>query len=284
MDHLEPVQNSEFLYNLLLQPKDSYSEDAKYFVDFLSSRQLKVNLHNLKLYVEYLNQIIEGRQLSASTYNKRLQGAKKRLRYIFTISPESFSVLNRYRFEEALKTFKPKKINSTAVPFENLLTNEEVQLLVSESEDKTASLVIEFLYATGLRISEALGVLLSNIVPSNGKDVVTVMGKGSKERRVFASHALIRKIRGYFNGTTFLFEHKGKRYNRISISNRISLQGKIILGKKISAHTLRHSFATTTLEKTGNLKGVSKYLGHSSVSTTANLYIHSELLWEDVSK
>ena len=91
-------------------------------------------------------------------------------------------------------------------------------------------------------------------------------------------------VHNYFGGSVFLFEHNGKPYNRISITNRIGIQGKILLGKNISAHTFRHSFATATLEKTKNLKGVSKYLGHSSVSTTANLYIHSELSWEDISQ
>ncbi len=282
MDNPVPAQNVNYLYDLLLQPNDSYSDDAKYFVDFLSFHGLEVTVNGLKLYVDHLNEIKDGRKLSASTFNKRLQGAKKRLRYMFAHSPESFSVLNRYRFEEALKTFKPKKINSTSVSAENVLTPGEVQLLITDSEDKTVSLIVEFLYATGLRISETLGILLSNIVPNNGKSIVTVEGKGSKERRVFVSHELIRKVRWYFQGSTFLFEHNGNQYNRISITNRIAIQGKIILGKKISAHTLRHSFATATLKRTGNLKGVSKYLGHSSVSTTANLYIHSELSWEDI--
>ena len=53
-----------------------------------------------------------------------------------------------------------------------------------------------------------------------------------------------------------------------------------ILRKDISAHTLRHSFATRMIDEGKSIKGVSKYLGHSNVSTTLDLYVHSELDWE----
>ena len=69
-------------------------------------------------------------------------------------------------------------------------------------------------------------------------------------------------------GVTYLSEH--------------ALAGKMILGKEISAHTFRHSWATHTLKRTKNLKGVSKYLGHTSTSTTADLYVHDELTPDDV--
>jgi len=142
--------------------------------------------------------------------------------------------------------------------------------------------MIEFLFATGLRISEMLGILLTDIVRSNGKCIVRVLGKRRKERKVYVATTLVDQVKEQFHSSIYLFEHKGQPYNRISITNRIATQGRVVLGRQISAHTFRHSFATTTLKKTDNLKGVSKYLGHSSVSTTANLYIHSELTWDDV--
>ena len=283
MNQLLTEQKTEDLYELMLKPNDSYNGDAQFFVAFLRSNKLGITLQGLQQYVEFLNRITEGKKLSASTYNKRLQGAKKRLRYLFANSQDFFDVLKQYKFEEALKSIKPQKINSVAVSDENILAGEEVEKIIFESEDKTASILVEFLYATGLRISEALSILNSNIDLNNGKYIITVLGKGAKERKIFVAVSLIRKLRSYFQGSNYLFEHRGKPYNRISMTNRIAVQGKIILGRKISAHTLRHSFATATLERTGNLKGVSKYLGHSSVSTTANLYIHSELRWEDLS-
>ncbi len=106
--------------------------------------------------------------------------------------------------------------------------------------------------------------------------------QGAKERKIYIPNQLIYKVKNNFQGQTFLFEHNGKQYNRIALTQRITIQGKIILNKNISAHTLRHPFASHMLKKTNNLKGVSKYLGHSSTSTTSNLNIHHELQWKDI--
>ena len=282
MNSLTTQVSDEKFYRLLLKPRDGYDSDAKYFVKFLRKNSYGVTIEGLRAYAEYLKSEIGGRRYSASTYNKRLQGAKNRLMYLFTNTPDSFSVLKRYKFEEALKAVKPQKINSVAVSDENILSGEEVEKIILESEDNTVSIMIEFLYVTGLRISEMLNILLSDISRNNGKCIIKVLGKRMKERKIYVSTPLINKVKNQFGGNSYLFEHHGSRYNRISITNRIAIQGRIILDKKISAHTFRHSFATATLEKTGNLKGVSKYLGHSSTSTTANLYIHSELSWDDI--
>lgn len=278
---IEP--SSQELYGLILSKDDCYNDDARLFVDFLKKGQYGVTQTGLEEYARYLDSLIDGKRYSANTYNKRLQGAKQRLRYLFENSPSAEHDATRLRFERALNAVKLKKINSTAVSRENVLTEQEVNQLITESTDKTVSLMVEFLYATGCRISEMLGILLTNMVKSNGKYIIRVLGKRRKERKVFAATALVEKVKEQFQGSVYLFEHNGEQYDRISITNRIAYQGRIILNKHISAHTFRHSCATALLERTKNLKGVSKYLGHSSVSTTANLYVHSELTWEDIS-
>lgn len=142
--------------------------------------------------------------------------------------------------------------------------------------------MIEFLYATGLRVSEMLNILLTDIKQDSNKSTIRILGKRQKERKIYVSNDLIFKVKNRFQGQIYLFEHNGRQYSRIAVSQRITNQGKIILHKNISAHTLRHCFASNMLKKTNNLKGVSKYLGHSSTSTTANLYIHDELQLEDL--
>lgn len=273
---------SQELYSQILSKDDSYNDDARLFVNFLRRGSFGVTLEGLEEYSRYLDSQIAGKRYSAHTYNKRLQGAKERLRYLFENSPSAMNAVTRLRFEEALKSVKLKKVNSIAISEDNVLSEEEVKRLIIESTDKTVSVMIEFLFATGLRISEMLGVLLTDIVRNNGKCIIRVLGKRRKERKVYVATALVDQVREQFHSSTYLFEHNGQPYNRISITNRIATQGSVILNRKISAHTFRHSFATTTLSRTNNLKGVSKYLGHSSVSTTANLYVHSELTWEDI--
>ena len=273
---------SQEFYSLILSKDDSYNDDARLFVNFLRRGNYGVTLEGLEEYSRYLDSQIAGKRYSAHTYNKRLQGAKERLRYLFENSPSAMNAVTRLRFEEALKAVKLKKVNSSAISEDNVLSEEEVKRLIIESTDKTVSVMIEFLFATGLRISEMLGVLLTDIVRSNGKCIIRVLGKRRKERKVYVATALVDQVKEQFHSSTYLFEHNGQPYNRISITNRITTQGRAVLGRQISAHTFRHSFATVTLKRTNNLKGVSKYLGHSSVSTTANLYVHSELTWEDV--
>ncbi len=274
--------DADSLYALMLEQDDNYNDDARIFVSFLKENGFGISYEGLKAYAAYLDSEIKGRRYSANTYNKRILGAKKRLKYLFLKSSESFDTIKRFQFEEALKEIRLKKINSSAVNKDKILTTLEIDRLVNESEDTTISLMIEFLYNTGLRVSEMKFILLSDIKNEGNKFIIKINGKGDKERKIFIQKDLIYRIKNHFAGIIYLFEHDGKTYSRSSISDRIKLQGKIILNKNISAHTLRHSFATNMLEKTSNLKGVSKYLGHSSTSITADLYIHEELSWYDV--
>jgi integrase/recombinase XerD len=274
--------NVENLYAIMLKIDDNYKDDAKLFVQFLQDEGYGITFTGLKAYAEYLQAERGGKRLSASTYNKRILGAKNRLKYLFKKSPESFDVLMKYKFEEKLKEIKLKKINSNAVSEDEILSKEEIEKLIEESEDKTIIPMMEFLYFTGVRISEMLGILLSDLKKGRGKYNITIRGKGNKERVVFASKDLIKRIQNQFQGSIYLFEHTRKPYQRNSITGRIKIQGKIILRKSISAHTFRHSFATHKLQETNNLKGVSKYLGHSSTAITADLYVHDELSWDDI--
>ncbi len=127
-----------------------------------------------------------------------------------------------------------------------------------------------------------LNILLNDIKQDIKKSTIRILGKRQKERIIYVSNNLVKKIKNRFQGQIYLSEHNGRQYSRIAVSQRITNQGKIILYKSISAHTLRHCFANNMLKKINNLKGVSKYLGHSSTSTTANLYIHDELQLEDL--
>ena len=77
-------------------------------------------------------------------------------------------------------------------------------------------------------------------------------------------------------------DENGGPYTRFYVSNAIKAAGRIYLDREISAHTLRHSFATEKIAKTHKTTAVSEYLGHSSVSTTLQLYNHGELTDDDL--
>ena len=88
---------------------------------------------------------------------------------------------------------------------------------------------------------------------------------------------LIARIQGALGGSTWLFEHHGRPYERTSITNRIKKEAVRVLGRPVTAHDLRHSFATHAVSAGIDLKALSNFLGHSSVSTTGNLYVHTEI-------
>ena len=93
------------------------------------------------------------------------------------------------------------------------------------------------------------------------------------------------QVRDEFNGSVYLFESEvwrqgnegGHPLSRHNVSKAITKAGLKYLDREISAHTFRHSFATRLIGEGKNIKGVSGYLGHSSVKTTLDLYVHDSL-------
>ncbi len=105
-----------------------------------------------------------------------------------------------------------------------------------------------------------------------------ILGKGQKERQVRVRRELVDRVRSCFHGKTFLFERRGgAQYTRQHVSRGIRAAGQVVLKRRISAHTLRHTFATLQIRKTHKVKGVSLYLGHSSTAITQDMYVHEEL-------
>ena len=87
------------------------------------------------------------------------------------------------------------------------------------------------------------------------------------------------------NLPSVIFSDTEQQLQRIEsyVSNQIAKLGRHILGRRISAHTFWHSFATRKIKETAKIQAVSEYLGHSSVAITLSLYCHDELSEEDLS-
>ena len=266
---------------LLAEIEDNYTEDTKHFLGFLNATRQDLAYDSLRSYAAFLKRERDGKRYSARTINKRLAAAKNRIRYL--MDRVDLKESQKYQLERALAEIKGEKIASNAIGSDKVLTSEEIKVLLQSTKDRTIALLIEFLWDTGCRISEALGILLGNIETGKRVCKIRVNGKGSKERIVKISTDLLERIRSYFRSDTYLFEHAGKKYSRVSMSSRIKTEVLKHLGRQnISAHSFRHSFATRKIAETGKVKGVSQYLGHSSVSTTLDLYTHEELTDDDL--
>ena len=137
-------------------------------------------------------------------------------------------------------------------------------------------LVAETLYVTGARVSEVLGVRRDQIKVNGASGTVELRlyGKGGKERAARIPAELYRRILEVYPRGTYLFEssHK-KHFRREYVSREIARAARRVLGRRISAHVLRHSRATDLLAATHRIKAVSRLLGHSDEATTLRYYV-----------
>ena len=183
--------------------------------------------------------------------------------------------------EMELAWLKAKKTSAPdvdpAIDEDKFLDWPDVQKLIEGSKNRKIKLIISFLAETGCRIDEALGLKLVNIRRNGACWRCTVHGKGNKNRVVAMSFGLQDEIAEVFGGDEFLFEHSGRPFCNDSVSARIGKESMRILGRKISAHSLRHSWACEQDRLGRSLSEISKYMGHASTSTTSDIYMHRPL-------
>jgi len=164
------------------------------------------------------------------------------------------------------------------------LTEDEINRLlaapdVSTEEGIRDRAVLEIMYATGLRVSELVGLKQADVDLLAG--LVVCHGKGNKERRVplgksaihwLQQYAAVKK--GYGKQTTpNVFLHRGRPFTRQIAWLMIKRHAEKVGIKNVSPHTLRHSFATHLLQHGADSRSVQALLGHSDISTT-QIYTH----------
>ena len=156
---------------------------------------------------------------------------------------------------------------------------------LSSPEGHRNKAIIETLYSCGLRVSELIGLELTNLYFD--EEFIKVIGKGNKERLVPISKKAIREIRFYINDyrnhmnniskdseNIVFLNRRGKQLTRVMIFTIVKqLAKKSGLSKNISPHTFRHSFATHLVEGGADLRVVQEMLGHESILTT-EIYTH----------
>ena len=178
----------------------------------------------------------------------------------------------------------------TGLKLPEVLTVEEIDLLsssfdLSQPEGQRNKAIIEVMYGSGLRVSELINLKLSQIYPK--EEFIIIEGKGDKQRLVPISQTALHEISLYLQDRNKLdikkgdedilfLNRRGGRLTRVMIFYIIRNQcEKCGISKKISPHTLRHSFATHLLEGGANLRAIQQMLGHESITTT-EIYTHMD--------
>ncbi|MGE5392678.1 MAG: site-specific tyrosine recombinase/integron integrase [Candidatus Saccharibacteria bacterium] len=285
LEHLEIEKNRS---RLTLRNYDHYLQRFIAFCKEYGVTDPKdIDLELLRSFRLYLNRLTEeGRTLKIITQNYHLIAIRSFLKYLS---------------KRDIPTLAAEKIELPKTPSRNVefLEVEEVERLIeaTDQEDhKITSLrdraILEVLFSTGLRISELTSLNRGSMNLKKGE--FTVRGKGDKLRLVFLSPRAIQAVNNYLelrddNSRALFIRHDEK----ISVEKQIESMSKKAQGltprsvqriikkyaklagivKKITPHTLRHSFATDLLANGADLRSVQELLGHASVSTT-QIYTH----------
>lgn len=248
----------------------AYTKDIQEFKDYFKNKDiLGITRFDLDNYFKYLGEkIVDNKPLSNSTRARKLSVIKSFFKYLADTKIISEDI------SEKIKS--PKKTKKLPV----YLSIEESKKLINNIKNITNKTIIVFLLNTGLRISELININLKDIQEDFA---VVIKGKGDKERRILLNQMCQEQLAQY------LFKRESKvnpnelalfisnRGNRMSIPNAqecIKKEIKKILNRTdVSAHKLRHSFATMQLRVGTDLKTLQKQMGHSDISTTT-IYTH----------
>ncbi|MDP3181897.1 MAG: site-specific tyrosine recombinase XerD [Desulfobaccales bacterium] len=254
---------------------EAYARDLRDFWEFLEARGrdrwAAVNLDDVRDYLVAL----EARSLSARSRARRLSALRQFFRFL--------------EREEQVAVNPLELLDSPRLPrkLPQVLGEMEVAALLATPDPTTPQgqrdgALLEVLYATGLRVSELVGLTLKQVDLRRG--VVRPLGKGSKERVVPMVAQAVAKLQDYLSqGRPQLLKGRDSPYIFINHrGGRLSRQGfwKILKNyalkagvRGLSPHTLRHSFATHLLSRGANLRVLQLLLGHADLATT-QIYTH----------
>ncbi len=244
--------------------------------------------HDLAMYAEHIGStsLVDIQSAEVSSFIKFLytRGLKPR-----SAARAMNAVRGLHRFlilEGARKTNPTATVDSPRWwnPLPNVLTLEEVDRLLAAPDTSTPDgirdrAMLEVVYATGLRVSELIGLKIGGIHIESG--FVRCVGKGDKERVVPLGESAAEAVAHYIKAarprvaSEYVFTRpSGRPYSRGDFWACVrEYGGRAGIKKKISPHVLRHSFATHLLERGADLRAVQMMLGHASISTT-EIYTH----------
>lgn len=171
-----------------------------------------------------------------------------------------------------------------------VLNKTQINSLIKNEELKQFDKAVFLLYfSTGCRVSELLALNYNDVLDKKGniKNKLAIIGKGKKYREVPLNTLAKNSIKIILKNTSekvivnkntpLLVSNKKSRYTRQAIYNLIKKIQKVLDIENISPHTLRHSLATYLLKTGSDIKVIQDILGHSSISTTIDIYCHNTI-------
>ncbi len=274
-DYLFGVRNySEYTVN-------NYGKDVLEFSTFLREYKMARNLLGVnrdRICHNYLSELVR-KGYAAKTVNRKISSLRTFYNYLL------HEKLIDYNYFTEVKNVKtPKKLPS--------FIDEDEIISIIDSIDTNSDLgfrnriLIELLYATGMRVSEVCSLMISQVDLYN--NTINVFGKGKKERVVIMYDTLSENLKYYLSFTrsnllaisgnteirNVFINYKGGALTPRGVRKIInSVIDKCAVSKHVSPHMIRHSFATSLLNHGVDLRSVQELLGHENLSTT-QIYTH----------
>jgi integrase/recombinase XerC len=254
----------------------NYQTDLADFFKFLTKKELtmldEVDRHVLR---DYLSELA-GRGIAKASIARKLSAIRSFFRYLVReeiIAKNQIEQVSSPKLDRRLPSF---------------LTQEEMEKLLNAPDLSTPlgqrdRALLELLYASGLRVSELVGLTLEQIEIETNE--IRVWGKGSKERVVLMGQPAAEALKDYINEgraelrgdrkTKALFlDRYGQKLTERSVQRLLNQYAKKAgIGKRVHPHLLRHTFATHLLDGGADLRVVQELLGHARLTST-QIYTH----------
>ncbi len=267
---------------------ESYGKDLEKYESYLGSRGVlpeNAGVADARGFVAWLTH--EG--LSPRSVNRMISGVRGWYRFMerrSLIASNPFAEIHSLRTEKRLPSFlfEEEMARLVEMPIREPCADGDAFWKLRDRA------VLETLYSTGCRISELVSLDLHDVDLKNHS--ARVMGKGSKERNVFLGAAAVESLRAYMTLRPFHVRAASgvdgasgptpavfinQRGGRVTDRGVRFILGEYLaranLGKRVTPHTFRHSFATHLLDRGADIRAVQELLGHASLSTT-QVYTH----------
>jgi len=234
---------------------EAYVLHNKKFLEYIKKTPEEVNEQDIKDYIGYL--------ISRSNAPRSLALKKAALKFLY---------------DEILKkeivNFKTPKIPKN-IP--SVMTKEEIKKLIDSAGSYKTKMIIQFLYSSGLRLSELISLKINDLELKEKMGWVR-KGKGSKDRMFILSDSIVKELTEYLKtldkDEVYLFPGRNGLLSSRNIQKIIENAARRAgIKKKVTPHKLRHSFATHLLEAGIDIRYIQSLLGHASIATT-EIYTH----------
>ena len=245
-------------------------ENQEYINKLVEELRLrKYSRQTERSYIYIISRFIESGLNPREFLLKYVEKSRSSIRSVYFALKFFYENVLGQKFDERIPLAK----NKSKLPV--VLNKDEVNNMLEATVNLKHRLVLMFLYYTGIRLNEVINLRWEDI--DFDREVIHLKTtKGEKERVIFL-HNTLKKFIGYFNlrKDEFVFlSNLGKKYDKRTIQMIVRNSAKKTgITKRITPHTLRHSFATHLLEAGADIRYIQQLLGHSNLQTT-QIYTH----------